>query len=67
MSDIKKVEVVYHHGGLYLDNDQNIEYECVKREICGLEGLYFLDWTYVKERWKKTVPLSFIYASKPGN
>lgn len=67
MSDIKKVEVIYHHGGLYLDNDQFIDYECNKKHICNLTGLYFLDWTDRKERWIKTVPLSWIYSSHPGN
>lgn len=67
MSDIKKVQVIYHHGGLYLDNDQFIDYQCVKKRVCKLKGLYFLDWTYIKERWKTTVPLSFIYASDPYN
>lgn len=67
LSDIKKVEVIYHHGGLYLDNDQFIDYQCIKKHICNLKGLYFLDWTKVKQRWKNYVPLSFIYASNPFN
>lgn len=29
-SDVKKMEVIYHHGGLYLDNDQFIDIKCIK-------------------------------------
>lgn len=40
------MEVIYHHGGLYLDNDHFIDPECVKKVLCHFnDGMYVLDWT----------------------
>jgi hypothetical protein len=47
--------------------DSGSFYECNKESICKLKGLYFLDWTARNTRWRKSVPLSWIYSSDPGN
>ena len=63
------MEVIYHNGGLYLDNDQFVDIECLKQTLCSLEdGAYFLDWNDRADGyWYSSVPISFIYSPKPKN
>lgn len=59
------MEVIYHHGGLYIDNDQLIDMECIKNILCPLKpGLYVMDWSdRLADVWIKSIPISFIYAN----
>lgn len=68
-SDIKKMQVIYHHGGLYIDNDHLIDMSCIRNIFCPLpQGLYVMDWTdRLGDVWRKSVPISFIYSNTAKN
>lgn len=63
------MEVIYNEGGLYLDNDQFVDMDCIKKILCPIkDGLHFLDWTdKARGVWYKSVPISFIYSPFPKN
>lgn len=46
LSDIKRMDVLYKYGGLYIDNDLLLNIECIKDILCSAKEnrLYLLDW-----------------------
>lgn len=67
-ADIKRMEVLYNYGGVYLDSDMLVDIECLKEKLCTKkeDRLYLMDWVYKdSEKWLKSVPIAFLYAPKP--